>query len=240
MGPSAPQGRRVVVVADPDDHDCGHVGARLGGLGFVERVVLRPQLVAGGQDEVGDAELVLLLGSADAVYDPGRVGVVEAESALVRRALDQGVPVLAICYGAQLAAYALGGHVRAAERGEVGWFRVESADDQLCGPGPWLQFHSDVLTPPAGTRAIGSTPCGPQGFVLDPQQGRAGLVAWQFHPEATPDTVERWVNEMWDYVLQHGGDPETVIAQTRACEVTSRAAAARLVDAALAHLGVPT
>lgn len=216
------------------------MGARLARLGFVERVLLRPKLPVGVQVEVSDAEIVLLLGSADAVYDPARVAVVEAESALVRRALGQGVPVLAICYGAQLAAHALGGGVRAAERGEVGWLRVESTDDQLCGPGPWLQFHSDVLTCPPGTRATGSTPCGPQGFVLDPRHDRAGLVAWQFHPEATPGTVERWVNQMWDYVLRHGGDPDALIAQTRAREDVSRAAAARLVDAALAHLGVPT
>lgn len=232
--------RRAVVVADPDEQDTGHVGARLARLGFVERVALRPQLPTRGHVDLDDADIVVLLGSADAVYDPGRAAVVEAESALVRRALGHGVPVLAICYGAQLAAYALGGSVRAAQRGEVGWLPVDSTDDELCGPGPWLQFHSDVLTCPPGARATGSSPCGPQGFVLDPQEGRAGLVAWQFHPEATPAAVARWVHQMWDYVLCHGGDPHALIAHTRAREVASRAAAARLVDAALAHLGIRT
>lgn len=229
--------RQAIVVADPDDHDAGHVGERLCQRGFALRQVRRPHLRNDVTDPLASADLVLLLGSADAVHDPARAAVVEAESALVRRALAQGVPVLAICYGAQLAAYALGGSVRPVERGEVGWLLVESRDDELCGPGPWLQFHSDVLTPPSGTRITGSTACGPQGFVLDPAGSKAGLVAWQFHPEATPPTLERWVTGMRDYVQHHGGDPDDLITQTRLHEERSRVAAARLVDAALAHLG---
>lgn len=232
--------RQAIVVADPDDRDAGHVGERLRQHGFALRDVLRPLLQDGATDYLAHADLVLLLGSADAVYDPTRAAAVDAESVLVRRALDRGVPVLAICYGAQLAAHALGGSVRPVERGEVGWVAVESSDDALCGPGPWLQFHSDVLTPPPGARTTGSTACGPQGFVVDRAEGRAGLVAWQFHPEVTAMTLERWITGMRDYVRQHGGDPDQLLAQTRQREDASRVAAGRLVDAAFAHLAVPS
>lgn len=227
------------MVADPDEQDTGHVGTRLRHHGFVERLLLRPDLGQRDLDELGPARLLLLLGSAAAVYDPARRAVVEAESALVRRALDRGVAVIGICYGAQLAAHALGGSVGPAARGEVGWRQVESTDELLCGDGPWLQFHSDVLVVPPGARTTGRTDCGDQGFVLDPTATRAGLVAWQFHPEATSATLARWVAQRPSFVAEHGGgDGVDLLSRTRSREDEACAAAGRLVDAALRHLGV--
>ncbi len=233
-------GRLAVVIADRDDNDTGYVGERLRHHGYALHGVPRPVLL----DQVGElvltAGLVLLLGSADAVHDVSRAAAVEAEAATVRLALDAGVPVLGICYGAQLIAHALGGSVRPVERGEVGWMSVESVDDELCGTGPWLQFHSDVLTVPPEARLTGRTGCGPQGFVLEPTAGRAGVVAWQFHPETTPVTLERWVRAMPDYVRFHGADPVELVAEARRREAASREAAARLVDASLRYVrGTP-
>ena len=226
--------RRAVVIADRDDNETGYVGERLREHGYTLQAVPRPLF-----DRVGDlvltAELVLLLGSADAVHDTSRATAVEAEAETVRLALSAGVPVLGICYGAQLIAHALGGRVRPVQRGEVGWMPVESVDDELCGAGPWLQFHSDVLTVPSEARLTGRTGCGPQGFALEPSTGRAGVIAWQFHPETTPATLERWVRAMPDYVRHHGADPVELVAEARQREAASRLAAARLVDGALRY-----
>src|SRR3954447_3644225 len=232
--------RRAVVIADRDDNETGYVGERLREHGYRLHCVPRPVLL----DQVGElvlaAELVLLLGSADAVHDTSRATAVEAEAATVRLALSAGVPVLGICYGAQLIVHALGGSVRPVERGEVGWMEVESLDDELCGTGPWLQFHSDVLTVPPEARPTGRTRCGPQGFVVEPNARHAGAVAWQFHPETTPATLERWVGAMPDYVRFHGADPVELVTEARRRETASREAAARLVDASLRYVrGAP-
>ena len=220
---------RALVVADAGDDDPGWVGERLVERGA--RLILRHRGDAG---PVPASDLVLLLGSADAVHDPRRTEAVETEAALVRDHLGRGVPVIGICYGAQLIAHALGGTVRPVERGEVGWFDVTSLDGRLCPTGPWLQFHSDVFTVPPGARLLGTSPLGPQGFAVDPADGAGGVVAWQFHPEATPDVVTRWVHEAADYVVLHGGDPRAVVRTPPG----TRAATAALVDAALEHLGV--
>ncbi len=218
---------RVTVVADPGDDDPGWVGERLRERGATLHTMYRNAF-----SQLPPSDLVLLLGSAGAVYDELRADAVEPESALVREAMASGVPVIAICYGAQLTAHALGGSVRAVDRGEVGWFEITSFDASLCPPGPWLQFHSDVFTPPPGSRVLGVTDVGPQGFALDPVDGAAGVVAWQFHPEATPAIVERWVGEAGEYVTRHGGDPEAVVHIPTA----ARARTFALVDAAVEHL----
>lgn len=226
---------RVLVIADRGEDDAGWVGERLGQRGGVLTTVYRNALGAARQ-----ADLVLLLGSENAVHDVSRAGVVAAESDLVRTAVQDGVPVLAICYGAQLAAHALGGSVRPTARGELGWFGVESHDLALCPPGPWLQFHSDVFTAPPGSRVTGESALGPQGFAVDPVAGCGGVVAWQFHPETTPATLDRWVGEADSYVRQHGGDPVAIARQTHQRAEVARTAAHRLVDAALDHLLRPT
>jgi GMP synthase (glutamine-hydrolysing) len=229
--------RRALVVADHGDEDAGYVGQRLQQHGFRLDEVFRPVPAASTPEHLAGAALLLLLGSADAVHDPLTAPSVAAESELVREALRSGVPVLGICYGAQLAAHALGGSVGTGERGEVGWFELDSTDDELCGAGPWFEFHSDVLTLPPGARLTGSSSGGPQGFVLEPGPGCAGVVAWQFHPEVTPAIVERWVAGMPRFVRRHCGDPDGVVAETWARAPAAAAAAASLVDSALAYLG---
>jgi len=226
----------VVVVADQQDDDPGWVGERLRELGAELVMNYRDTLPIAADGAATDADLVLLLGSAEAVYDERRREVVDAESALVRQAVGAGVPVIGICYGAQLAAHAFGGSVRPDQRGEVGWFEIASNDDALCPAGPWLQFHSDVFALPPGARVLGATSVGPQGFVLDPLDGRGGVLGWQFHPETAPATLARWVHEEAEYVVRHGGDPAALVQETYERADATRAATYRLVDAALDHL----
>ena len=202
---------RVLVVADAGDDDPGWVGERLEQLGARLTVVHRDVLAATAmvaasqrvdlatpRDLAERADVLLLLGSAEAVYDNRRTGVVDAEQRLVRAAVASGGAVLGICYGAQLAASAFGAGVRGVERGEVGWFEVDSYDDALCPPGPWLQFHTDVLDLPDGARLLGSSAVGPQGFALDRGvRGPGGVVAWQFHPRSEERRVGKECRSRW-------------------------------------------
>ncbi len=225
----------VLVVGDVGDSDAGHIGERLAQLGASFDLRLRPLAEPPALQGI---QLVLLLGSADAVHDAARADAVEAESGLVRDAVRSGVPVIGLCYGAQLAAHALGGSVRRGEQGERGWYDVTPAPGagDLCPPGPWLQFHDDVLTPPPGAQLLGSSPAGPQCFLVAPAGGSGGVIGWQFHPEATPTTLERWLTEDAEAVTRGGVDAGGVLRAASENVSEYRAAAHRLVDAALARL----
>lgn len=235
---------RVVVVGDSGDSDPGWVGERLVDLGATLVPVERDDLEAlrtAGATLLDDplVDLLLLLGSARSVDDESRAGSVEAESALARTAREVGVPAIGICYGSQLLAYAHGGSVGRAEYVELGRLLVESTDAVLCPPGPWLQFHSDAFTAPEGARLLGSSGAGPQGFVLDPVPGvGGGVVAWQFHPETTPDMLRQWVADDAAYVAAAGRDPDALVREADATASDARRAAFALTDAALERLAV--
>lgn len=226
----------VHVVADATDRDGGHVLERLEERGaeidWLDRDDLPRHWDADGVD------LLLLLGSERSAHDPRWESVVERESDMVRVAVGTGTPVMAICYGAQLAARALGGTSYRGDGAEAGWKRIDTIDEVLCPEGPWAQFHQDVLAPPPTSTVLGHSWFGPQCFVDEAFAGR--VIAWQFHPEVTTATFARWVDEDAALVRAEGSSPAELKRQALANAVRSRQAAHDLVDAALAYLRVRT
>jgi len=223
-----------MVVGDRGDDDPGFVGEQLVELGATLVPLDRDALP--DSDALDAADLLLLLGSARSAHAPAESDAVVAETWLTRVALDEQVPVLGICYGAQVLALTLGGEVMPAQRGEVGWFEVDSLDPVLCPAGPWLQFHSDTFTEPPGVRVLGTSPSGCQGFSYERSGARA--LGWQFHPETTPMELARWLDNSRDWVLEHGGDPARIQAQAADRAEATRVAAYDLTDAALHWLRV--
>ncbi|WP_162891224.1 type 1 glutamine amidotransferase [Aeromicrobium sp. A1-2] len=223
---------RIHVIADQADKDGGH---------FHERLLQRgAELVALDRDDlpsyasIGQTDLVFLLGSDRSAHEPKWKSVVEAESTFVRTALQVGTPVMGICYGAQLMARALGGTSWRADVPELGWQRVDTVDTVLCPEGPWAQMHSDVFAPPPTAQVIGTSWRGPQCFIDDSLGARS--IAWQFHPEVTAATYERWVHE--GYYGAPGVDTKDLIRQAHAHAAASRNLAHTLTDHALTYLGV--
>lgn len=99
---------------------------------------------------------------------------------------DSGVPVLGICYGAQLIARDLGGEVAKTGRGEYGGTDLTVAQpgalfrEQPSEQVVWMS-HSDTITSaPQGFRVFASTPETPAAAFGDPDRRVYGL---QFHPE---------------------------------------------------------
>lgn len=225
---------RIHVVADEADREGGFVAERLKQLGGEIVTLDRHDLPA--FVDLEDPSLILLLGSDLSAHEPGSAGVVAAEAALARAALRAGVPVMAICYGAQLLARALGGTSYRADDPELGWLRVDTIDDVLCPEGPWAQLHKDVFAPPPTARVLGNSWYGPQCFVDDSLGTRA--IAWQFHPEVTTETYSRWIDEAEDMIRSAGADPDELRRQALANGARSRNAAYDLTDAALEYLVV--
>ena len=96
-----------------------------------------------------------------------------------------GVPVLGICYGAQLLARQLGGEVSRTGRGEYGRTAMTVVDgsalfaDLPMEQDVWMSHFDSIATPPAGFRIVATTPDA-VAAIEDPGRRLYGV---QFHPE---------------------------------------------------------
>ncbi len=121
---------------------------------------------------------------------------IEPVLALLRDAVDAGVPVLGHCLGGQLLAKALGAPVTRAAAPEVGWLDVTATDAAACAD--WFggratftmfQWHYDTFGLPRGAvRVLTNGFTAEQGFVVDDRH--LGL---QGHVEMTPELVATWL-----------------------------------------------
>lgn len=214
---------RGLVMANAADADPGFVGEYLRGRGF--SLILASRETPELWPDVAEFDLVLLLGSEWSVYWEAVGSSVSAECELVRKADAIGIPVLAICFGAQIVSHAFGGSVDRAVEPEVGWYDIESDLPDAISAGPWLQWHYDRFSLPEGFTSLASSPVGPQAM------SRGRILATQFHPEATEGIVARWSSGDGVAELERLRiDAEALVAQTRRNVVESRAACDRLLD----------
>jgi len=131
------------------------------------------------------AKGVILSGGPDSVYDEGARWVDQA-------ILESGMPVLGICYGMQLLANQLGGHVEPhSGRREYGpaeivveatdalFVGIEATDDG--GIPVWMSHGDSVGALPPGFVALARSAAGALAAMSD-TRGRIGI---QFHPEVS-------------------------------------------------------
>jgi GMP synthase (glutamine-hydrolysing) len=140
----------------------------------------------------------MVMGGPMNVDDIARYPDLDRERRWLERAIEERLPLLGVCLGAQLVARALGAQVHAG-RAEIGFepISVTAADDPLVGglapQSVVLHWHRDVFDLPRGAELLARsarTEC--QGFRYE----RAwGLL---FHAEADAALVDRWlaVDEM--------------------------------------------
>lgn len=101
---------------------------------------------------------------------------------------DLGIPVLGICYGAQLIASQLGGSVERSGAGEYGATQLDRRADVpsvLLGDDPsaptvWMSHFDSISVLPEGFEVTASTPAAPVAAFEDPRRRIFGV---QFHPE---------------------------------------------------------
>jgi len=217
----------ALVIANRGDDDPGLVGEHLATRDYHLSTLTRE---AGEPwPAPDDTDLVVVLGSEWSVYWDSVQAQVERECSFVAAAVEADVPVLGICFGAQLVAAALGGTVTPADHLELGWLDIEPLADVLLNdvtiePGPWFQWHGDTFTLPPDAQLLARSDAGPQAFRL------GSALALQFHPEVTPGIVSRWAASDPGPLEQAGLDAATIVARTASEQARVRAATARLVD----------
>jgi GMP synthase (glutamine-hydrolysing) len=122
---------------------------------------------------------VIISGGPASVYDP-------ASPTIDPALLTSGIPVLGICYGQQLMAHALGGHVRKGDRGEYGLAQLDIIDSATILSGiegrqqVWMSHRDLVASVPEGFQVLASTETCAIAAMSAPDRR---LFAVQFHPE---------------------------------------------------------
>ena len=121
---------------------------------------------------------IIFTGGPNSVYD-------ENSPHIDPEIFNLGVPVLGICYGAQLTAYTLGGKVEHAPSREYGKSDItyfggkifKDVDKQnVC----WMSHTDYISVPPAGFEVIAKTETCPVAAMADEKRKFYGV---QFHPE---------------------------------------------------------
>jgi len=135
---------------------------------------------------------------------------IDAEIELIRRALEEAVPVMGICFGGQLVARAFGGVVTRGHGMEIGWHSLRRTEGCRCDG--WLdglperfdsfQWHGDTFSIPPGCEPLLQSDCySRQAFV------HGDHLAMQFHLEMTERMVRGWIDH---YATDLKGDSHCI------------------------------
>jgi GMP synthase (glutamine-hydrolysing) len=140
---------------------------------------------------------IILSGGPKSVYDSPAPSIDPA-------IYDAGIPILGICYGAQLLTQQLGGEVARTGRAEYGRTRLTvTGPSALFADWPaetevWMSHADGITSAPAGFVATASSPDAPVAALGDPERAIYGV---QFHPEVVHtargrDLLERFLYDV--------------------------------------------
>jgi GMP synthase (glutamine-hydrolysing) len=217
----------------------GTIAAVLAGRGLEVRVV---RLYAGDPvPPVDSMSGLVVMGGPMGVGDGDVHGWLVTERALLAEAVDRGLPVLAVCLGAQQLAAALGAEVSRGPAPEIGPGEVVltsgGRQDRVFGPEygglsggevPCFHWHGDTFDLPPRAVHLAATAAYPH------QAFRVGEVAYglQFHVEVDAGLADTWRSELPAGVTLSNDEPAVI-------EVAGRRVLGRFVDLALgSDLGV--
>jgi GMP synthase (glutamine-hydrolysing) len=146
-----------------------------------------------------DPDLLIVLGGPMGVYEAATYPFITQELQLIRDRLASGKPMLGICLGAQFIAHAAGSAVYPGPAKEIGYSPLTltregeaSCLSHLAAANfNVLHWHGDTFDLPAGAVRLCETDITRnQGFTLG-----HNVLALQFHVEAAPEHMDRWIAE---------------------------------------------
>lgn len=230
---------RILIIEHERDAGIGLLGERLHRANIKvdtvgpERNLPLPETLAGYDG-------VIVLGGTPGPTDDDVASWMPQVRALTKQALDQDIPMLGVCLGAQILAIVAGGEVSNAEHPEVGVSGFQLNENAATDPllrglqrnQRAMQWHFlEVTKLPPGTELLASSPhCKHEAF-------RIGEHAWgfQFHLEATAQTAHDWSRNV-DNVVSQGLIPEEVIATMESEEASLHEVWAEVADRWLNHV----
>jgi GMP synthase-like glutamine amidotransferase len=172
--------------------------------GMLDDMGVPHRLVRAWEEELPaptDASGLIVLGGKMNADETDRYPFVGHVRALMGEAIEQGVPLLGICLGAQSMARALGAAVPRAEPPEIGFRSLTATDEGRSDPvlggfatdAPLLGWHEDTFDLPAGATLLFEG----NGFNQAFRYGDRAFAA-QFHFEVTEREISAWAEETPD------------------------------------------
>lgn len=217
--------------------DLGVFEAALHEAGYDVRTVDNHHINAGALLAM-PCDLLISLGAPIGVNDEALFPFIAEEARLIEAKLRADVPVLGICFGAQLIARVLGSRVRAMPNKEIGWAPVTltpqgQATLAALGGVPVLHWHGDTFDLPSDCDLLASTSlCENQAF----RKG-SRVLGLQFHCEVDPARIEHWLVGHAYELGAAGIDIAALRSTTKACGRNAAAAGVALIKEWLSELG---
>ncbi len=146
-----------------------------------------------------DFSAIFTMGGTMNVSDEDSYPFLKWEHKFLEKAMEEGVPLLGICLGAEMLSYVSGGKVTKEAVKEVGWYEIwltegGRTDPLFEGlPEKFVVFlcHSDKFSIPPGGERLAESRDDPNGaFTFRLDRITYGL---QFHPEVTTQIINDWV-----------------------------------------------
>jgi len=196
----------VLVVQNTRVEGTGYLGELLRKDGFVTH------LVNAKHEKLPEKNysLVVILGAPESANDD--LPYLQAEQKLIKKTVDDNVPLLGICLGSQLIAKTFGGKVYPGPKKEIGFYHDLKIDNNsklfsgFTNPFTVFHWHSDTFDLPEGAvRLAHSEHYSNQAFQIN------SAVGLQFHLEVNTEMVNLWLDKTREKLEQiHYIDPQKI------------------------------
>jgi GMP synthase-like glutamine amidotransferase len=145
--------------------------------------------------------LVVILGAPESVND--NLPYLQAEQKLIKKTVDDNIPVLGICLGSQLIAKTFGGRVYCGSKKEIGFYHDLKIDNNsklfsgFTNPFTVFHWHGDTFDlPEKAIRLAYSENYPNQAFQID------SAVGLQFHLEVNTEMINLWLDKTQEKLEQ--------------------------------------
>ena len=142
-----------------------------------------------------DDSILVVLGGPIGVYETDIYPYLQQEIDGLKYRIQNQLPTLGICLGAQLLVAASGAKVYAGHVKEIGWSTLQLSEQGFESPLKHLHdvnvlhWHGDTFDLPVQAELLASSDLYPnQAFRVGPH-----ILALQFHAEVAADSLEKWL-----------------------------------------------
>ena len=190
-------GKKIILIDHHDNLGDDLATRHLAGLGFENdlRCPFKGDPLPEPDDSIAGA---VIFGGAQNLTEIRSYPFLQTEMTWIKKAIDENLPLLGICLGAQLIACTLGARVGPHPEGlcEFGYYKIKPVNrkNPLFSESMYVtQAHFQQFELPPGSVALftGAT------FPNQAFRYRDQVYGLQFHPEVTQDIFRRWQDSDW-------------------------------------------
>jgi len=186
------------------------------GLGYLGELLIKDgfslDLVNAKHENLPDKNysLVIILGAPESVND--NLPYLQAEEKLIKKTVDDDIPLLGICLGSQLIAKTFGGRVYAGSKKEIGFYHDLKIDNNsklfsgFTNPFSVFHWHGDTFDlPEKAIRLAHSDNYQNQAFQIN------SAIGLQFHLEVNAEMINLWLDKTEEKLDQTSNiDPQKI------------------------------